>query len=67
MWSAGMKKYMGKGFMKIRHPERGMAYVKLDGNRRITVFSQDEMHVWAIFTNMLVKNDWSGIRPDTLR
>jgi hypothetical protein len=57
----------GKGFMKVRHPERGLAYVKLDGNRRITIFSADDMYVWAIFTNMLVKNDWSGIRPDTLR
>jgi hypothetical protein len=60
------EKVYGKGFMKVSHPQRGSAYVKLDGNRRITVFSGDEMHVWAIFTNMLVKPDWSGISPDTL-
>jgi len=57
----------GKGFMRVKHPERGIAYVKLDGNRRITVFREDDMHVWAVFTDMLVKNDWSGVRPDTLK
>lgn len=57
----------GEGFIRVKHPERGMAYVKLDGNRRITVFREDEMHVWAIFTDMYVKNDWSGVKPDSLR
>lgn len=56
----------GRGFIRVKHPEHGLAYVKLDGNRRITVFRQDEMHVWAVFTDMLVKNDWSGVRPDSL-
>lgn len=56
----------GKGFIKVKHPERGMAYVKIDGNRRITVFREDEMYVWAIFTDLLVANDWSGIRTDTV-
>lgn len=57
----------GKGFLKVRHPDHGLAYVKLDGNRRITIFKEDELHVWAVFTDMLVKNDWSGVRPDSLR
>jgi len=53
----------GKGFIEIGHPERGMAYVKVDGNRRITIFKQDELHVWAIFTDMLVTRDWKGSPP----
>jgi hypothetical protein len=57
----------GKGFIRVRHPEFGLAYVKLDGNRRITVFREDNMHVWAIFTDMLIKSDWSGLKQDTIR
>ncbi len=40
-----------------------MAYVKVDGNRRITIFKQDELHVWAIFTDMLVTRDWKDSPP----
>lgn len=54
------EKDYGKGFIPIQHPQRGMAYVKIDGNRRITVFSSDEMHVWAIFRDMLVEDDEHG-------
>lgn len=43
----------GAGFMAVQHPERGTAFVKVNGNRRITIFKQDEMHVWAVFTDML--------------
>jgi hypothetical protein len=57
----------GKGFIRVRHPEWGLAYVKLDGNRRITILREDNMHVWAVFTDMLVKSDWSGINRDTIR
>jgi hypothetical protein len=56
----------GKGFIRVRHPEWGLAYVKLDGNRRITILREDNMHVWAVFTDMLVKSDWSGINRDTI-
>lgn len=58
------KKY-GNQFMKVDHPKRGTAYIKIDGNRRITIFKEDEMSVWAVFTDMSVKkemSDTSGIR-----
>ena len=51
------EKVYGDGFIKVKHPKRGMAYIKLDGNRRITIFKEDERHVWAIFTDMLVKRN----------
>lgn len=57
------EKMYGNEFMKIDHPERGAAYVKLNGNRRITIFQENSMNVWAIFTDMSVervKNDTSG-------
>ena len=55
------KEVYGKDFIEVRHPSHGMAYVKIDGNRRITIFKQDDTHVWAFFTDMLVKNDQAVI------
>jgi hypothetical protein len=51
------EKQYGGGFIEVEHPKRGIAYVKIDGNRRISIFKGDEMHVWAIFTDMLVKKE----------
>jgi len=53
------KKQYGGGFLEVMHPEKGMAYVKIDGNRRISIFKEDELHVWAVFTDMLVKKELS--------
>jgi len=52
------EKVYGKGFIKVKHPERGIAYVKLNGNRRITIFKENELRVWAFFTDMSVTKDW---------
>ncbi len=64
----------GAGFIEIRHPKRGSAFVKIDGNRRITIFKQNDLYVWAVFTDMLVKKDWKSFEtgsmtlpPDTIR
>jgi hypothetical protein len=62
------KKY-GNHFMKIDHPDRGSAYIKLNGNRRVTVFKQNDMNVWAIFSDMSVVKEMNntsgqGIIPD---
>ena len=50
------EKIYGDGFIEVKHPKRGIAYVKVNGNRRITIFMEDELHVWAVFTDMSVKN-----------
>ncbi len=49
----------GKGFITVAHPINGEAYTKIDGNRRITIYVENDMYVWAIFTDMLhkTKND----------
>lgn len=52
------EKTYGTGFIKVKHPSHGTAYVKIDGNRRITIFKQDELHVWAVFTDMSEKKGW---------
>ena len=51
------KKMYGDGFIEVKHPERGIAYVKVNGNRRISIFKEDDLHVWAIYTDMLVKKE----------
>jgi hypothetical protein len=45
----------GDGFMTVKHAEHGTAYVKIDGNRRITIFHEPDLHAWAIFTDLKAK------------
>jgi hypothetical protein len=51
------KKIYGDGFMTVRHHIRGDMYLKIDGNRRISIITKDDLHVVAVFTDMLVKRD----------
>ena len=51
----------GKGFITVTHPQKGQAYTKIDGNRRITIYVENDLYVWAIFTDMLAK-----VEKDTL-
>jgi hypothetical protein len=53
------EKIYGAGFIKVKHPLHGTAHVKINGNRRITIFKQDDLRVWAVFTDMLVKKGWN--------
>jgi hypothetical protein len=53
------KKQYGGDFFEVKHPVKGMAYIKIDGNRRISIFKEDELHVWAVFTDMLAKKEIS--------
>ena len=46
-----------EGFIKVKHSKHGIAYTKIDGNRRITIFKEDELHVWTVFTDMSVKKE----------
>jgi hypothetical protein len=57
------EKTYGGGFIEVKHPVRGSAYVKVNGNRRITIFKQDELRVWAVFTDLLVKKSWNDSPP----
>jgi hypothetical protein len=53
------KKQYGEDFFEVMHPEKGTAYIKIDGNRRISIFKEDELHVWAVFTDMSVTKEIS--------
>ena len=45
----------GNDFMKITNKERGTIYVKVDGNRRITVGSFDDKLVKVDYTDLLIE------------
>lgn len=49
--------WYGKGFMEIEYPERGSVFVKVDGNRRVSVWCQDDQKVMALFTDMAVEQE----------
>ncbi len=56
----------GEGFIKVRHPKYGAAYIKVNGNRRITIFKESDIYVWAVFTDLSVKkDDWANSTTDT--
>lgn len=45
------EKWYGGGFMKIEDPNRGTAFVKVDGNRRISIFT-DVRSVKVLFSDL---------------
>lgn len=50
-WYAG-----GNPFITIEDKERGIIYVKVDGNRRIIIGSYDEAHVKVDYTDLFAEN-----------
>jgi len=58
------EKLYGNGFMEVKHPTRGSAFVKLDGNRRISIFKENQTYVWAIITDMTVNRALKDINPN---
>jgi len=47
----------GNPFMQINDEKKGTVYVKVDGNRRITIKKHDDVYVKADFTDMLVEKN----------
>lgn len=45
--------WYGPGFLEVRHPQKPPAFVKVDGNRRITLYAQDDQFVKIIFLDLL--------------
>jgi hypothetical protein len=54
------RKIYGGGFIEVRHEKKGSAFVKVNGNRRISLFIKDDMSVWAVFTDLLAVKDSKG-------
>lgn len=49
-----LEDWYGTGFMEVEHPKHGSAFVKVDGNRRITMFKKGFEEVYVIFTDLRV-------------
>lgn len=53
-----MEKWYGEGFIKVEHPKKnGFAWVKVDGNRRISIQRQDHRIVRVDFTDLNVEDE----------
>jgi hypothetical protein len=61
------EKVYGRGFMEVKHPQHGSAFVKVDGNRRISIFTENDLYVWAVFTDLLAKKDSLNIIPNSTK
>lgn len=51
------RKIYGPGFISVRDPVKGTAFIKIDGNRRISVYKENDLNVWAVFTDLLAQKD----------
>lgn len=60
------EKTYGGGFLEVRHPLHGAAFVKVNGNRRISIFKESDLYVWAVFTDLLAKKDSVNIIPNSV-
>jgi hypothetical protein len=49
------EKWYGTGFIRTEHPKLGVAFVKIDGNRRIVLVKEDDKTAKALITDMSVE------------
>ena len=49
------KKQYGNDFIAVEHPKKGVAYVRVDGNRRISIFKENDTQVKVLFTDLLAE------------
>jgi hypothetical protein len=60
------EKVYGKGFIEVKHPLHGSVFVKIDGNRRISIFKESDLYVWAVFTDLLANKGSANIIPNSV-
>lgn len=53
------KDWYGPGFMEVKHKQKGTAYVKVDGNRRISIYNDQSADgsVWVLYSDLSVANN----------
>lgn len=64
---ATYQQHYGEDFMRIEHPQKGIAYVRVDGNRRISIFQENDTEVKVLFTDLLVDKTFKGKENTDLR
>lgn len=50
-----MEKWYGTGFIRVYDKQRGLTFVKVDGNRRIKIMQKPEMYVEVIITDLIAE------------
>lgn len=45
----------GDDFITVEHPDHGIAYVRVDGNRQISIFQSGEADVKVVFTDLIAE------------
>jgi major membrane immunogen (membrane-anchored lipoprotein) len=51
------KDWYGEDFLEVKNAEHGSAYVRVDGNRQITIFKLDDSRVKVIFKDLLAPDE----------
>jgi hypothetical protein len=46
--------YPNAGFLKVSHPEKGDAFVMIEANRRVSIFTEDDRKVKIVFRDLSV-------------
>lgn len=61
------KRWYGSGFIEVNHAKRGPAFVKVDGNRRISIYRDlsADGTVWALYTDLSMKEKVDQIKEET--
>ncbi len=49
------EKWYGKGFIKIHDKKKGPIYIKVDGNRSISILQENDMYVDVLYTDVRVE------------
>ena len=57
----------GEDFMTVEHPTYGVAYVRVDGNRRISILRQGDSEVKVLFTDLLADQERKSKENPELR
>jgi len=52
----------GNPFLLIKDEKKGTIYVKVDGNRRITIGKYDDMMVKVDYTDLLVEKQLNRVK-----
>ena len=55
-----MEKWHGQGFIKMEHPEKGIRYVKVDDNRRIMIWKENDEYVKVLYTDLTKEKEMNA-------
>ena len=59
-----LKKWYGDDFIRVESKDRGVAFVRVDGNRRITLYKPDERDVHVLFTDLNIEKTLEELKDD---